>query len=49
MADGPKLYEGYVKFPNGMIQMMQITAPSWNVAIQMLRAYGECNAVTEVR
>ena len=43
------LYEGHVKFPNGMVQLMQIHAPSWNVAIQMLRAYGECHAVTEVR
>ena len=39
------VYEGYVKFPNGRIQLMEVTAPDWNVALQMLRAYGECSGV----
>lgn len=49
MPDAPKLYEGYVKFPNGTIKTLQVMAPDWLSALQMLRAYGECHAANEVR
>lgn len=42
-----RVFEGYVKFPNGRVQLMEVTAPDPLTARQMLQALGECSAVAE--
>jgi hypothetical protein len=42
-----RTFEGYVKFPNGRVQLMEVTAPDPMTARQMLQAYGECSGVAE--
>ena len=41
------VYEGYVKFANGRVQLMEVSAPDPLTARQMLQAYGECATVAE--
>jgi hypothetical protein len=40
-------YEGYVKFADGRVQLMQVSAPDTQSARAMLQAFGECTGVAE--
>jgi hypothetical protein len=42
-----KVYEGYVKFPDGRVQLMTVSAPDTQSARAMLEAYGQCTGVAE--
>lgn len=42
-----KVYEGYVKFPDGRTQLMEVTAPDNQTARTMLQAYGQCSGCAE--
>ena len=41
------IYEGYVKFADGRVQLMQVSAPDTQSARAMLQAFGECTGVAE--
>lgn len=42
-----KIYEGYVKFPDGRVQLIEVTAPDHLTARSMLQVYGQCSGVAE--
>jgi hypothetical protein len=42
-----KVYEGYVKFPDGRVQLIEVTAPDHQTARSMLQVYGQCSGVAE--
>jgi hypothetical protein len=42
-----KIYEGYVKFADGRVQLMQVSAPDTQSARAMLQAFGSCSGVAE--
>ena len=42
-----KIYEGYVKFADGRVQLMTVTAPDTQSARAMLEAFGQCTGVAE--
>ena len=42
-----KDYEGYVRFPDGRVQLLEVSAPDSLTARQMLQAYGQCTGVSE--
>jgi len=41
------IYEGYVKFSDGRVQLMQVSAPDALSARTMLQAFGSCSGVAE--
>jgi hypothetical protein len=41
------IYEGYVKFADGRVQLMEVSAPDAQTARTMLGAFGQCTGVAE--